>query len=292
MGKKKGGSKTDFRELEQKWQDYWWDNDTFQLWDPNDFEKKPFAIDTPPRYTSGPMHMGHSHHYSQIDFMGRYKRMRGFNVNFAAGWDCNGMPIEVNVEKERKVKMREVPREQFIEWCSEFASRNMKTMTSQYKMLGNSANWKTPYRTCSKEYRSVTQYSFLKALEEDRVYRGEHPVNWCTRCATAIADAEVEYEERNTKLNYLKFAGDDGKEYIIATTRPEFLPACVAVFVHPKDEKNAHLVGKKMKVPLFDFSVPVLTSKDVDPEFGSGIVMVCTFGDKDDLVKVYENKLT
>ena len=165
-------------------------------------------------------------------------------------------------------------------------------MREEMNSLGFSIDWSTEYRTMDPSYFSKTQLSFVQLYRRGLIYRGEHPVNWCPRCETAIADAEVEYEDREATLSYIKFklAGED--DYLtIATTRPEYLPACVVVAVHPGDERYRKYIGKKLEVPPFGQVVELIGDHEVDPEFGTGVVMVCTFGDKTDVRWVKRHKL-
>jgi valyl-tRNA synthetase len=165
-------------------------------------------------------------------------------------------------------------------------------MREEMDSLGFSMDWFTEYRTMDPEYYRKTQLSFVQLYKKGLIYRGEHPVNWCPRCETAIADAEVEYQDRETTLSYIRFklVGED--EYLtIATTRPEYLPACVVVAVHPEDERYKKYVGKKLEVPPFGQVVEIIEDHEVDPKFGTGVVMVCTFGDKTDVRWVKRHKL-
>jgi len=259
--------------------------------------KKPvFSIDNPPPYASGSLHMGRATGYTIIDFAARYKRMRGYEVFYPLCFDVNGTPIEVRVEKKYKITKKDVDRQKFIKMCSEFADENIALMTKEFKMMGESMDPTLYYRTDSHQYRRITQISFLKLLKEGLIYKGEAPINWCPRCMTALADAEVEYRDRKTKLNYIKFKVEgktEGEEeyVIIATTRPELLCTCQLVAVNPEDESKSNLVGKRLKTPIFDRVVDVVEDEKVDPDFGTGIVMICTIGDKDDLEWVYKYNL-
>jgi valyl-tRNA synthetase len=272
----------DQKALEQKWQDYWELEKLYHF--DFDSDKPIYSIDNPPRYASGPLHVGHAVHYTHIDFAARYKRMQGFNVFFPLCFDVNGMPIEVNVEKKYKIKMVEYDRQKFIKLCREFAEGNIGEMTRQFKILGECMDPSIYYQTDAEYYRRLTQISFIKLFHEDIIYKGERPINWCPRCGTALADAEVEYKDRTTKLNYIKFnLSDTGEDIIIATTRPELLCTCHMVAVNPDDPRADELSGKLIKTPLYNKEVRILPDDAVMPEFGTGIVMVCSIGDKDDL---------
>ncbi len=276
--------------VEKKWQDAWEEWKIYRF-DP-DSDKEPYTIDNPPRYASGALHIGHAVHYTHIDFAARYKRMRGYNVMFPLCFDVNGMPIEVNVEKKYGIKMRETDRHDFVKLCREFANSNIGEMKRQFKILGHSMDPSAYYQTDADYYRKITQLTFLEMYKKGYVYKGESPVNWCPRCGTALADAEVEYEERKTQLNYIKFKeADTGKDVIIATTRPELLCACKLVAVHPEDKKYKHIIGKRLRTPIYDMEVEVVADEKVDPEFGTGVVMICTIGDKDDLEWIFKYKL-
>ncbi len=230
--------------------------------------------------------MGHVLSYSYFDFAARYKRMKGFNVYYPQGWDCQGFPTEVKVEK----KHGRLPPEQFREKCVEWTKEMIKRMKSQMNGLAFSADWKYEYRTMEPEYHRKVQLSLLKMHEKKLVYRDKYPVYWCPKCASAIAKAELDDIEKDGVLNHIKFLGPDMQEMIIATTRPELLHACVAILYHPDDERYTELEGTSIKTPLGK-EVVALPDKDVDMEFGTGLVMVCTFGDKQDVVWTHRYKL-
>jgi len=265
----------DFAEVEERWRKTWRDEDNY--FDKN--SKKPqFVIDTPPPYPTGNFHIGNALNWCYIDFFARYKRMKGFNVMFPQGWDCHGLPTEVKVEEINHITKNDVSREEFRKMCRDLTIKNIEAMRITLRKMAFSTDWSNEYVTMMPKYYSKTQLSFLRMLASGYIYQSEHPVNYCTRCETAIAFAEVSYEDRETTLNYFDF---DGVE--IATTRPELLAACVAVAVHPADERYHQLKGKSMNVPLFGHAVPVVQDEAVDPAFGSGAVMICTFGDKQDV---------
>jgi len=248
-----------------------------------------YSIDTPPRYVSGPLHIGHATSYSQIDFVARYKRMRGFDVFFPLCVDVNGLPIEVEVEKRYGVNPKEVGRKKFNELCREFAEQNIQRVRDQYNRLSISMDDSIYYRTDSPEYRKITQLTFIDLFERDLVYRDKRPVNWCPRCATSLADAEVEYRLRKSGFNHIIFKMDDS-EVIVATTRPELIPACKLLAYHPGDDRYEGLEGKTAVTPIGD-RVKIVEDEAVDPDFGSGMVMICTIGDKEDLRWVHKYKL-
>ena len=272
----------DWREAEPKWQAKWNEWKIYRF-DPKS-DKQVFSIDNPPRYASGALHLGHAYGYTVIDFAARYKRMKGFNVFFPLCFDVNGTPVEVRVERTLGIKASEVPRQEFIKMCSDFAEKHIGEMTRQFEILGESMDPSIYYQTDAEYYRRLTQVSFIRMFKKGLVYKGHFPINWCTRCGTALADAEVNYEPRQTKLNYIRFReAGTGSEVQIATTRPELLCTCLLVAVHPDDSTKAHLLGKELVTPVFDRRVKVVSDPKVDPSFGTGTVMICSIGDKDDL---------
>ena len=279
----------DFKKSEEKWQDYW-EKEKIYRFDPNS-NKPVYSIDVPPRYASGRLHIGHATHYSHIDIIARYKRMRGYNVFFPLCFDVNGMPIEVNVEKKYKIKMRDTSRQEFIKLCREFANANIGEMINQFKILGESMDPALYYQTDASYYRLITQLSFIEIFKRGLVYKAKHPVNWCPRCGTAIADAEIEHQTRKTKLNYIVFSLREGGTFEIATTRPELLCTCQLIAVHPDDKRYKDLVGKYAIVPIYGQEVEIIADEKVDPKFGTGGVMICSVGDKDDLEWIYKYHL-
>ncbi len=278
-------------EAEAKWQRRWKELG-IHAFRRDDMETPTYVIDTPPPYPSGEFHMGTGLNWTYFDIVARYKRMRGFNVLFPQGWDCHGLPTEVQVEKRHGIRKGDLPAEKFRELCVKLTSENIAHMKEEMNSFGFSIDWSTEYRTMDPSYYGKTQLSFVQLYKKGLIYRGEHPVNWCPRCETAIADAEVEYGDRDTKLNFIKFklAGED-EALTIATTRPEYLPACVVVAVHPNDERYGKYVGKRLEVPPFGHVVEIIEDSEVDPGFGTGVVMVCTFGDKTDVRWVKRHKL-
>ena len=262
-----------------------WKTEEVYRFDPES-DKPVFSIDNPPRYTSGPLHLGHATGYSLIDFMARYKRMRGCNVFFPLCFDVNGTPIEVKVEKKHHITKLDTPREEYRRLCEEYANGFIEKMTHDFEILGESMDPSIYYQTDAPYYRRITQLSFVELFNRGLVYKANYPVNWCPSCMTALADAEVEYRDNVNKLNFIKFqVADSGPEdyVLIATTRPELLCTCQAVAVHPDDKEKARLVGKELVTPLFGRRVKVISDPKVQMEYGTGFVMICTIGDKDDL---------
>ena len=265
----------DCNAIEEKWMDAWPDSMYYFDWD----SKKPgFIIDTPPPYPTGNFHIGNALNWCYIDFVARYKRMRGYNVMFPEGWDCHGLPTEVKVEEAHGITKSQVSREEFRRLCVELTTKNIERMRKSLRRLGFSIDCSNEYITMEPAYFGKTQRSFVQMYNSGRIYQQNHPVNWCPRCETAIAFAEVEYDARDTILNYLNF-----DKLKIATTRPELLAACVAVAVNPDDNRYREYVGSEIKVPVFGHRVKVISDKNVDPSFGTGVVMICTFGDKQDV---------
>ncbi|MEM4616345.1 MAG: valine--tRNA ligase [Archaeoglobaceae archaeon] len=263
-------------EVEEKWLKTWDERMFYFDWN----SKKPhYIIDTPPPYPTGSFHIGHALNWCIIDFIARYKRMNGYEVMFPQGWDCHGLPTEVKVEEKYGIKKNEVDREKFRELCVKFTEENIAKMRATAKRLGFSIDWSKEYITMYPEYYTKTQISFVRMFKNGLIYRGYHPVIICPRCETTIALAEIEYRKGKTKLNYIKFSDD----VVIATTRPELIPACVALAVNPEDKRYTHLVGKKVKVPVGGYEVKIIADEAVDPNFGTGIVMICTFGDRQDV---------
>jgi len=280
----------DWRHSEPKWQAKWKEWGIYRF-DPHS-DREVFSIDNPPRYASGALHLGHAYGYTVIDFAARYKRLRGYNVMFPLCFDVNGTPVEVRVEKTMGVKASEVPRQDFIRMCSEFAEKYIAEMTRQFEILGESMDPTIYYQTDAEYYRRLTQISFIRMFKKGLVYKGHFPVNWCTRCGTALADAEVNYEPRSTKLNYIAFKdASTGEAVPIATTRPELLCTCLLAAVNPEDSSKAHLVGRELVTPVFGRRVRVVADAKVDPSFGTGTVMICSIGDKDDLEWIMKYEL-
>ncbi|MBD3258997.1 valine--tRNA ligase [Candidatus Woesearchaeota archaeon] len=281
----------DAKESEPKWQAFWEDNRLFKF-NPKS-KAKIFSIDTPPPYaSSGHLHVGHALHYTQFEMIARYKRMQGFNVYFSPCFDNNGLPTEKYVEEKFSISKAQTTRAEFRKLCSEESAKVEKAYAERFfKALGHSYDWDLLYTTIGPEAQKVSQTSFIELVNQGDCYQAEEPTIWCTTHQTALAQAEVEDLKRTTRLNFIYFDTEDGKKIEIATTRPEFLPACVGIFVHPNDERYKDLVGKNAIVPLFDLKVPIKTDENVEKEFGSGILMVCTFGDNADIDKWKRHKL-
>ncbi len=272
---------------ERKWNDYWRERKLF-VFRPDDESSPLFVIDTPPPFTTGDLHMGQAYWVNYIDSIARYKRMKGFNVLYPQGWDTQGYPIEVAVEKQYG---KDMPREEFYKRCKEVAEANIAKMKAQMLTFGASFDEDLEYITMSSQYRRKVQLSMLEMHAKGMVYRAEHPVEWCPSCGSSISREEADDKEEQTQLNYVSFKLNDGGALEIATTRPELLHACVAVAVNGSDERYKAIVGKKIRVPIFGTEVKVIADDSVEKDFGTGAEMVCTFGDKQDIALYYKHKL-
>jgi valyl-tRNA synthetase len=250
-----------------------------------------YAIDTPPPTVSGKLHLGHTYSYSHTDFMARFWRMNGYNVFYPMGYDDNGLPTERLVEKRMGITAPQVGRAAFIEKCLEVSEEAERDYQALWQRLGLSIDWRYSYRTIDEQSRKTSQWSFLDLFKKGLAYRREAPTIWCPECRTAIAQAELNDLERASEFVTLAFTLEDGATLPIATTRPELLPACVAVFVHPGDLRYAKLINSRVRVPLLDFDVPLLADPKAEPAKGTGAVMCCTFGDVTDVEWWYTHKL-
>lgn len=287
MSKIQEMKKYNAKEVEQKWQIFWQDNDIYAF-DIKDKNKKVFSIDTPPPTVSGKMHIGHASSYSQEDFIARFKRMSGFNVFYPFGTDDNGLPTKLLIEKTKKVRASTMERKDFVNLCLKTLKEELRPKYIQdWKKIGMSCDFKMSYTTIDEHSRKISQQSFIDLYKDGREYRSEAAAMYCPKCRTAISQVECEDVNQESYFNDIVFKVKDenGKDQdlIIATTRPELLPACVSIFYHPDDERYKHLKNKKAKVPLFDCQVPILEDERADPQKGTGIVMCCTFGDSTDV---------
>ncbi len=271
------------KESEPKWQKFWEERQIFKF---DEKSKKPiFSIDTPPPYASADhLHVGHGMHYSQFEFVARFQRMRGKNVFFPMGYDDNGLPTERYVEKKHNLNKNKITRADFIKLCLEETEKAGKTYYNLFHSLGFSIDWNLLYHTIGDKVRRIGQKSFLDLYKKGRLERTENPTTWCITCQTTIAQADFENVEISSHFNDIIFKCGN-KNLVIATTRPELLPACVGLFFHPDDKRYKELKGKHAKVPLFDYEVPIMTDETVDLGKGTGLMMVCTFGDKEDIEK-------
>jgi len=244
-----------------------------------------FTIDTPPPYPSGrPWHIGAAAHYAQIDMIARTARMAGKNVYFPIGIDRNGLPVELYTEKKYKIRMRETDREEFLNLCRNALDDLEAEMILIMKNMGISGDFSNYYRTDSEEYRSLTQSTFIELWKKGQVYLANRPNNYDWVSGTTIADAEIIYEDLPTKLVYMKFKiKDTDQEIIIASTRPELVCACKTIIVNPKDKRYTQHIGKKVIIPITNAEVELRTHHSAQQEFGSGAVMVCSYGDQNDV---------
>jgi valyl-tRNA synthetase len=250
-----------------------------------------YSIDTPPPSVSGHLHLGHVYSYSHPDFMARFYRMNGYNVFYPMGYDDNGLPTERLVEKRLGAAAVHMGRSTFIDQCLKISEEVERDYEDLWKRLGLSIDWRYTYRTIDLLSRRASQLSFIELYKQGKAYRRESPAIWCPECQTSIAQADLNDLERQSELVILSFQLDDGSSLPIATTRPELLPACVAVFIHPKDARYAHLTGKYARSPLFNKKIPVLSDPLADPNKGTGAVMCCTFGDTTDIVWWHNHQL-
>nr|AIF07708.1 valyl-tRNA synthetase (VARS, valS) [uncultured marine thaumarchaeote KM3_23_E01] len=250
-----------------------------------------YTIDTPPPYPSGrPWHIGATAHYAQIDMIARTARMNGKNVYFPMGIDRNGLPVELYTEKKHGIRMRETERGKFLDLCKDALDDLEAEMIQIMKNLGLSCDFDNYYRTDSEEYRALTQSTFIELWKNDSIYLANRPNNYDWVTGTTIADAEIIYEELPTKLVHMKFKVD-GKDVIIASTRPELLCACKAVIVNPEDVRYTDLIGTKVTVPISNQEVEIQAHHSAQMEFGSGAVMVCSYGDQNDVALFRELNL-
>ncbi len=268
------------KEVEEKWQKYW-EKEKIYKFDQNS-KKEIFSIDTPPPTVSGKMHIGHVFSYSHTDFIARYKRMQGKNIFYPFGTDDNGLPTERLVEKTKGIKAKNFSREEFIKICIEFLKKELPDFVKGWKDIGLSSDFNIYYSTINDHSRKISQWSFLDLYGKKRAYRKDAPSMWCPECRTGVAQVEVKDKQFESTFNTIIFKV--GKENLeIATTRPELVPACVALFYNPNDNRFKKYKNKKAKVPLFNFEVPIMEDIRVNPKKGSGIVMCCTFGDQTDM---------
>jgi valyl-tRNA synthetase len=261
----------------------WESDDTYNFSVESD--KSPFVIDTPPPYPSGrPWHIGAAAHYAQIDMIARFARMSGQNVLFPIGIDRNGLPVEIYTEKKYKIRMRKMERERFLDLCKVALDDLEAEMIRIMKDMGLSCNFDQYYRTDSDEFRSFTQNTFIDLWKRRLVYLATRPNNFCADCGTTIADAEIVYEDLPAKLAYMYFkVRETTEKIVIASTRPELLFACQCVIVNPQDERYVKFHGKYVEIPIFRREVKVLPHHSAKQEFGSGAVMVCSYGDQNDV---------
>ncbi len=283
----------DPHKAEEKWMEYWEKEGIFRF-DPKIKDRnKIFSIDTPPPTVSGNIHMGHAFGFSQADFVARYKKMCGYNIFYPFGYDDNGLATELFVRKVKGILPRDMSREEYVKLVLEVTEQAEKEFEKLFKRMAMAFDWTLVYRTISPEVTKMSQLSFLDLYQKGRVYRKKDVTIWCPSCETAISQVEMEDKKERTKLYYIEFDVEDGDKITIATTRPELMPACVGIYVHPDDERYKKFVGKKAKLPIFGREVEIKANEDVDMEYGTGVVYHCTFGDTADIewTRVYNTDI-
>jgi valyl-tRNA synthetase len=289
--------------LQEKWDARWEEEGTYRF-DRSKQRADVYAIDTPPPTVSGSLHLGSAFGYIQTDAVARFRRMHGAEVFYPMGWDDNGLPTERRVqnfygvrcdptapdgqipdEPLPKGELRSISRPDFIELCHRLTAEDEKGFEHVWRTLGLSVDWTLTYATIDDRSRRVAQRAFLRNLQRGEAYATEAPTVWDVDFQTAVAQAEIEDREQSGAMHRLAFERADGGGSIdIETTRPELLPSCVALVAHPDDERYAPFVGTEVVTPLFGARVPVLTHRLADPDKGTGIAMICTFGDTADIV--------
>jgi valyl-tRNA synthetase len=288
--------------LEPVWSQRW-ESDQVYRFDRSQPRSAVFSIDTPPPTVSGSLHVGHVFSYTHADIVARYRRMTGKTVFYPLGWDDNGLPTERRTQNVYGVRCdpslpydpsfsppetpskNEVPvsRRNFIELCERLTALDERAFEDMWRRVGLSVDWSLLYTTISDESRRVSQRAFLRNLERGEAYRAEAPTLWDVTFQTAVAQAELEDREVAGAFHRISFHAGDGSPVWIETTRPELLPACVALVAHPDDARYRGLFGTTVRTPVFDVPVPVLAHPLAEPDKGSGIAMVCTFGDLTDV---------
>ena len=287
-----------------------WEQDGVYRFDRSAKRENIFSIDTPPPTVSGSLHMGHVFSYTHTDTLARFWRMRGKSVFYPMGWDDNGLPTERRVQNfygvscdpslkyvagfeppfrgdpPKDAKPVPVSRPNFIELCDELTEQDEKVFEDLFRRLGLSVDWSLLYTTISEHARRTAQSAFLRNLERGEAYTQEAPTLWDVDFGTAVAQAELEDRERPGAFHKLKFHVPDEtrSEFVVETTRPELIAACVGLVAHPDDARYQHLFGKVAHTPIFNVEVPVFAHPLAQPDKGSGIAMVCTFGDLTDVI--------
>ena len=271
------------QEIEAKWQEFWTKEKTYK-W-ANDLPKNQnFVIDTPPPTVSGLLHMGHIFSYCQADFVARYKRMRGFDVFYPMGFDDNGLPTERLVEKTIGKKAIEMEKQDFINECQKVVKKAEIEFEDLFNQIALSVDWEQKYQTISNNSQKLAQLSFIDLYSKNLVEKKFEPVFWDISDKTALAQADLIEKELVGQMNFINFGISNSEEKLeIMTTRPELLPACVAVMIHPEDNRYIKFHNKKAITPLFGIKVPIILDEDVKMDKGTGIVMCCTFGDETDI---------
>jgi valyl-tRNA synthetase len=287
--------------LEDKWSRRWQEEGTYAF-DRSKERSDVYAIDTPPPTVSGELHMGHVFSFTHTDTVARFQRMRGKAVFYPMGWDDNGLPTERRVQNVYGVRCDpslpydhdweppavppkppvSISRRNFVDLCGRLTIEDEKAFEALWRRLGLSVDWSMTYTTIGDKSRAVSQRAFLRNLARGEAYTAEAPTLWDVSFGTAVAQAELEDRERPGAYHRLRFHGPDGPVEV-ETTRPELLPACVALVFHPSDERYRPLLGRTVRTPLFDVEVGVYEHPAATPDKGTGIAMVCTFGDLTDV---------
>jgi valyl-tRNA synthetase len=291
--------------LEEKWAARWAAEDTYAF-DRAEALRAPrettYSIDTPPPTASGSLHVGHVFSYTHTDIVARYQRMLGKHVFYPMGWDDNGLPTERRVQNYYGVRcdpalphdpsftppakpgkdQQPISRRNFVELCDQLTAEDERAFEQLWRRVGLSVDWSNVYRTISASSRATAQKMFLHNLARGEAYAQEAPTLWDITFRTAVAQAELEDRERPGAYHRIAFAGPAGPVFV-ETTRPELLPACVALVAHPDDERYRSLFGSTVRTPLFGVEVPVVAHRLAEPDKGSGIAMICTFGDLNDV---------
>ena len=295
--------------IEEIWSNHWEKNGTYSF-DRSKTRDEIFSIDTPPPTVSGSLHVGHVFSYTHTDAIARYQRMAGKEVFYPMGWDDNGLPTERRVQNffgvrcdpslpydpdfetpddsgnPKAIKERgefDISRRNFIELCHILTAEDEKAFEALWRRLGLSVDWGLTYATIDEKCQRVAQRAFLRNLNRGEAYQTEAPSLWDVTFRTAVAQAELEDRERPGAYHTLSFHVNGGEDLQIATTRPELLPACVALVAHPEDSRYKKLIGTTVTTPVFGAEVPVCEHRLADPEKGTGIAMICTFGDTTDV---------
>ncbi|CAN5713024.1 hypothetical protein BH18ACT17_BH18ACT17_05830 [soil metagenome] len=292
--------------LEAKWGERWEADGTYRF-DRSKTRDQIFAIDTPPPTVSGSLHLGSVESYTHTDLVARFHRMCGDEVFYPMGWDDNGLATERRVQNYFGVRCDPslpydpdfdlsslgrkddapvaVSRTNFIELCGRLTSEDEQAFEGLFRRLGLSFDWQQTYTTIGEVSRRVSQRAFLRLVQQGYAYTSEAPTMWDVDFRTAVAQAEIEDREIAGTYQRIAFELEDGGERIeIETSRPELIPACVALVVNPTDERYASFVGRTALTPLFSVPVPVVAHELADPEKGTGAAQVCTFGDVTDVV--------
>jgi valyl-tRNA synthetase len=293
--------------LEAKWSRQWEEWGVYRF-DRSRSREDVYSIDTPPPTASGSLHVGHVFSYTQTDTVARFQRMRGREVFYPMGWDDNGLPTERRVQnffgvrcdpalpydpdyeppategKQAQGKQQvPVSRRNFIELCERLTALDEVAFEAMWRRLGLSVDWSLTYQTIDARARAISQRAFLRNLARGEAYLAEAPTLWDVTFRTAVAQAELEDRERPGAYHQIVFHGPGGADLQVATTRPELVPACVALVAHPDDERYQPLFGKSATTPVFGVEVPIVAHRLADPEKGTGMAMVCTFGDVTDV---------